>query len=159
MYAEIQAAISSTRLLADIIKASKELRESGELAAAVSDLNAKLLHVGGVALAGQEKQAALAERIRELEQELVSLKNWDAQAQDYTLQAVGVEKVHFAQVYKPAVQSSKARHWACAKCFQDRKLYILSAHDRFQYKCPNCGTVIEPVEVGGALASIESAYE
>ena len=42
MYAEIQAVIASTRLLADIITASKDLRNFNELAGAVSEVNAKL---------------------------------------------------------------------------------------------------------------------
>lgn len=123
MYAEIQAVIASTRLLADIIKASKELRESSELAAAVSELNAKLLHVGGVALAGQEKQAALAERVRVLEQELISIRNWEANAENYDVLEFSTGL--FAYVSKNRVPPMKSMQKFCAKCFKDHFETIL----------------------------------
>ena len=123
MYAEIQAAIASTRLLSDIIKASKELRDSSELAAAVSEVNAKLLHVGGVALSGQEKQAELAERIRKLEQELISIKNWETNADKY--EVLEFSTGLFAYVNKNKVPPMKSMHKYCAKCFKDHLETIL----------------------------------
>ena len=159
MYSEIKAALESGKIISDIIRASHDLRNFNELASAVSELNAKLLAATTEALSGSEKIATLNERVRLLEQEIMKFENWETEAKNYTLQSVGVEKKHFAQVYNPVVQSTKERHWACAKCFQERKLYILSAEGRSIYKCPNCGNGIAPIIVGGSLAPIDSAYK
>ena len=52
---------------------------------AVYEVNAKLLAVQSVALESQEKQAALAQRIGELEKEIAELKDWNREAERYQL--------------------------------------------------------------------------
>lgn len=158
MYAEISSAISSAKVALDIAKAANSLSNYNELVSAVYEVNAKLMAATAVALASQEKQSALVEQVASLKQELMKLKNWERESQDYILQAVGVEQRHFAQVYKPSVNTSKARHWACVKCFQEHKIYPLSASDIHTYLCPNCHTKITPIVHGGSLAPIDSAY-
>ena len=158
MYAEISAAISSAKTALELAKAANVLANFNELVSAVSEVNTRLLAATAVALASQEKQAALLEQVASLKEELRSVSNWEALAKDYRLQAVGVEQKHFARVHRPENPSSEAKHWACAKCFQERKLYILSGHGRFDYKCPNCQSEISPIVQGGSLAPIESAY-
>ena len=159
MYAEISAALASLKTVTDLVKAAGSMANYGEMLAAVNTVQEKLSQALIANLASAEKQAALLERVRELEEEAMKLKDWEAKSKDYVLQAVGVEQRHFAQVYKPALQSAQARHWACTKCFQERKLYVLNAHGLHQYRCPNCGTEITPIIRGGSPAPIESAYE
>lgn len=158
MHAEIASAVASAKTALEIAKAAHSLTNYNELVAAVFEVNAKLMDATVMALASQEKHAALIEEVRTLKEELMNFKNWERESRDYTLQAVGVERRHFAQVYKPSVQTAKVHHWACAKCFQERKLYVLSANERQSYKCPNCGNEIAPIVQGGSLAPIESAY-
>lgn len=155
MYAEITAALNSARLLGEIISASKDLRNFNELSAAVSEVHIKLSQAIGVALASQEKQAALASRVGELEEEIVQIKNWESHAKNYVLQAVA--RGIFAYVYKPAVQGTQPRHWSCVKCFQQHKPSLLQFTDRRYYKCSSCGSIIEPW-TGGGPVSIDSAY-
>lgn len=159
MFAEISSAITSAKTALDIAKAAHGLSNYNELVAAVSEVNAKLLDATAVALASQEKQSALMEEVRRLREEVENFQSWNEVAREYRLQAVGVEKAHFAQVYQPSGPSAQARHWACAKCFQDRKLYVLSASNRFTYECPSCESNISPIIRGGSLAPIDSAYE
>ncbi len=107
-------------------------------------------------MAGKEKEAALSDKIRQLEEEIAKHENWEHTAKDYTLQNVGSD--NFAYVYKPIVESNQAKHWACANCFQERNLCILQ-HERLPaYICPNCGTKIEPYKDGG-LVRIDAVYE
>ena len=159
MDSEITSAIASLKTVAELAKAAHGLANYNELVAAVSEVNTKLLAATAVALASLEKQLALNEQVSALKQELMGVKDWERESQDYVLQAVGLQKRHFAQVYKPAVQSAKPRHWACAKCFQERKIYVLSTHGHHDYKCPNCGNEITPIVQGGTQAPIDSAYE
>lgn len=159
MYTEINSALASAKIALSIAKAAKNLSNYNELVTAVSEVNAKLVEATVVALASLEKQNALTDEINSLKEELMKREDWESQSKDYVLQSVGAQKSHFAQVYKPPVESSKAKHWACAKCFQEHKIYILTAIDRFHYKCPNCQEKISPIKQGGGLAPIDSAYE
>ena len=156
MYAEINAAIASVRLLSDIVVASRDLRNFNELSAAVSEVNMKLTQAIGVALTSQEKQAALASHVSELEQEIVKVKNWEAHSKDYALQAVapGI----FAYIYKPAEQSSKPRHWSCVKCYLQQKPSLLQYEHGTGYKCSTCGSEIEPW-ANGQTVPIDAAYQ
>ena len=159
MYAEIKTALDSVKVISDILKASKELREFNELSSAISELNTKLLSATSAALESKERELFLSNRVSLLEKEIMKFENWETQAKDYTLQSVGALRIHFAQVYKPAVDSPKERHWACPKCFQEKKLYVFSAaNSRFSYKCANCGNEISPIITGGGIAPIDSAY-
>jgi hypothetical protein len=159
MYAEISAALASLKTVADLAKAAGSMANYGEMLAAVNTVQEKLSEALVANLASAEKQSALLERIRELEAQAMQFKDWESKAKDYMLQAVGVDGTHFAQIYKPSVQSPKARHWACAKCFEEQKLYVLSASDEYTYQCPNCQAELSPIESGGSLARIQSAYE
>ena len=80
---EIVAAVHSARLLMDMVKANETLANVHELVAAVSEVNAKLMSAQTVALLSQETQAALTERIRELEKEVAELKEWKREAERY----------------------------------------------------------------------------
>ena len=69
MYAEIKAAVDSVKVISSIVKASHDFRNFNELTSAVSEVNARLVDALTVALASKEKEAVLAERVRQLEQE------------------------------------------------------------------------------------------
>lgn len=119
MYTEVKAAIDSVKIISDILRASKDLRDYNELASAISEVNAKLLSVSTAALASNEKVAARDEQIRLLEQELMQFKNWETTSQNYILKNIGTGV--FAYIYKPSVETGEPRHWACPKCFQERR--------------------------------------
>ena len=144
MYAEIQAAIESAKTLADIIKMSKELRESADLAAAVSEVNAKLLHVGGVALAGQEKQAQLTSRVQELEAEIVRLKDWSAEKVQYAL--VEFSTGMFTRIRNDSKEPLRSAHKLCNTCFDNGKKTLLQMQTGEARKrglfCPACKTTL-----------------
>lgn len=156
MYAEISAAIESAKMLAELLKAAKSLTNYNEFVSAVSEVNTKLMDATAVALASQEEQARLSNLIGELKKELVQLKDWENKARDYTLKEVasGI----FAYVYTPLVQTSKPRHWVCAKCFEERKCHVLQRQRPPSYTCPNCGAKIHPYKEGG-LVSIDDPYQ
>jgi hypothetical protein len=159
MYAEIQAAIASTKALLEIVKATKELRDSSELSAAVAEVNIKLLNVSGVALAGQEKQAALSQRIRELEAEIMKFKDWKAESEQYPLKQIAPGA--FVHIYKPLIDIGKPRHWVCANCFRQNQISVLQARRETKagwpgYMCDACGSEII---TGAQPLPIDSAYE
>jgi hypothetical protein len=85
MYAEISAAIQSAKVLGELLRAAHGLANYDELVAAVSEVNAKLMDPTAVALASQEKQSSLGNRVAELEHELRELENWESESQRYQL--------------------------------------------------------------------------
>ena len=85
----------------------------------------------------------------------MQFKNWEAKAKDYTLKAVGVDA--FAYIYTPTVESSQPKHWACAKCFENRKINILQKFQDDHYVCFHCKSLIAP-RINGKFISIEDAY-
>jgi hypothetical protein len=155
MYAELSAAITSTKAALEIAKAAHGLAKFNELVAAISEVNEKLIAAQGVALSSQEKLLSLSEQVATLKEELAKLKGRQVDAEDYKLQDVGGG--FFAYVYKPAVPGSKPRHWACVKSFTEHGLGILQ-REQYCYKCALCGAEIVPY-AAGSLVAIEEAYE
>ncbi len=156
MYAEISAAIKSAEVFLEIVKAAKSLSNYNEFVAAVSEVNTKLLHFLTAAVASKENELTLTNRIRQLEEDIAKREDWERTAKDYTLQNVGAD--NFAYVYKPIMQSNQARHWACVKCFKDKKCYPLQFQRPPAYICPNCGSKIHPYKAG-RIVRIDESYE
>ena len=159
MYAEISAALISLKTLGDLVKSANSLSNYGEMLAAVNTVQERLSQALLANVEALEKSVKLQARVTELENDLAAAQDWAGTARDYRLQAVGVEGKHFAQIYRPQGASTQPKHWACVPCFQNKKLSILSASDRYTYQCSVCKTVITPIERGSGLSPIVAAYE
>lgn len=155
MYAEISAALNSVKTLIDLAKSASSFSHQLELQVTVRAVEEKLSQAIAANLASAEKQALLLERVRTLEEEKLQLENWERTEADYVLQEVTPGT--FAYVYKPAVEMAKAGHWACPKCFHERKLLILQRQYPAGYICHGCGAKITPFK-DGKTAPIDSAY-
>lgn len=137
MYAEIQAVITSGKAALDIAKAAHGLSNYNELVAAVSDVNAKLLQVTAVAFAGYEAQAALTARIQELEKEIVSFKNWEAESHQY--KTLEIARGVFAHVHNDAVEPMHSMHKFCSNCFnQGLKSLLQQSQEGQRERGLNC---------------------
>lgn len=143
MVSEINAAIQSVKVLSDLLRAAHSLSNYNEFVTAIYEVSAKLMAVTSVALASQEKQATLTNRIGELEKEIVELKNWDRERERYQLATV--TRGIFAYRVKPGMESDEPPHELCANCFDQGKKSILQCEQpisigpRF-YVCPRCKT-------------------
>lgn len=120
MYQEINSVVQSLRVIGDWIRANKGLANYNELAAAVSEVNAKLMQATAVALASQEKQALLSERVRELEQQLANIENWEGEMQRYALFQFPTGT--FAYALKPGREQGEPHHYLCAACLDKRQI-------------------------------------
>jgi hypothetical protein len=139
MYAEISAAIGSTRALGELLKAAHSLHNYNEFVAAVSDVSAKLVEATAVALQSQEKHAELISRISELECELRDLKKARHLAQHYVLHKFETG----ALAYSFAGESSAPEHYACARCLDSRTRSLLQPYGNFALKCHACDSKID----------------
>jgi hypothetical protein len=144
MFAEINAAVQATKALFEVVKANKGLTEYNELVSAVSEVSTKLMSATAVALASQEKQAALSDRVRDLEKKLVELENWKSEAERYQLSELATDV--FVFTLKPGMENSEPSHKLCTACYsKGQKGYLQRADFDSQgthYKCDRCNLEI-----------------
>ncbi|WP_425155525.1 hypothetical protein [Candidatus Palauibacter sp.] len=91
--------------------------------AKIRELSAELLDARQFASEAQASQFALADRVRELEEELVKLEDWAQEKERYTLDAV--DSAAFAYVLKPDIKTTEPPHWLCAHCFEQHRKSVL----------------------------------
>lgn len=119
MYSEIAAAFQSGKYIVELIKTRKELSDSNELVTAVNDVQMKLSGAIAAALASQEKQASLAERVRELEAQLRDVEDRNIQMQSYELFEFPTKTL--ACKLKEEMASGKPLHYLCTACAEKKK--------------------------------------
>ena len=140
MYAEISAAIASAKTALDLAKAAHNLSNFNELVTAISEVNAKLMDATAVALASQEKQSELSNRIAELEDQLRKVQDWESQIKRYKLHEFPATKA-LAYMLKQGMEEDEPVHYLCATCVGKREKTILQPNGRF-LACPVCKTSI-----------------
>jgi hypothetical protein len=120
----INKVVALTRTIADLVKkgATLELQERiTDLREAVQDAKDEVL--------------ALREENRELRGKMAEQEAWDARASKYTL----VTTAGGAHVYRTG---GPPEHYACPKCFEDRKIHILQDKRLLSgtFVCPSCSS-------------------
>ncbi len=115
MLGEIAAGLSSLKAASDIIKG---LNAAGTQAA-INDvklgLQNHIFEAREALAAAQEAQSTALSRIRDLEQEIVHLKDWEGEKQRYQL--ADVDRGAFAYIPKPGMENGEPPHWLCTNCF------------------------------------------
>jgi hypothetical protein len=141
MISEIIAAIQSAKVLNDLVKAARELKNYNEFVAAVSEVSSKLIDAQAAALTALDRQLSLTNRVSELEKDIMELKNWESEAKRYQLERV--PSGFFAYVLKRGMEMGEPPHELCANCFQKRQKSIIQYDFSFScYVCHNCKTYI-----------------
>ena len=155
MYTEITAAIQSTKTAIDLVKAARGLSNYSELLTAVTAVQIKLTDAIASELASQEKQAALAERVRELEKQIAEIEDWKSQIQRYALFQFTTGALAYA--LKPGQENDEPMHHLCTACMDKKKKTTLQPHGCFLF-CPECKRDIatensKPITRGGSGVS------
>jgi hypothetical protein len=140
MYAEIVAAVQSTKALAELLKAANGLSNYVELLTAVNTVQEKLSQALISNLESTEKQASLSERVRELEKQIAEVENWEHQMDRYVLFEFPTRALAYAT--KPGMEQGEPLHYLCTTCKDKRQITILQPHGRF-LRCQICKTDIE----------------
>lgn len=141
MYFEINAAIQSAKTAFDLIKATKELSNSTEVLTAVNDVQMKLSSAIAAALASQEKQASLAERVRDLEAQLRDSEDWQKEMQRYQLIEFPDTKA-LALKLRVDMTNGEPVHYLCTACADKKKKTTLQPKNRYLH-CPECKYAIQ----------------
>jgi len=159
MYAEIVAAVQSTKTLAELLKAANGLSNYVELLTAVNTVQEKLSQALVSNLESAEQQAALSERVRELEKQIAEIEDWKSQIQRYALFQFSTGALAYA--LKDSQQNGEPMHYLCTACVDKKKKTTLQPQGRFLH-CPECKTAIAtenapPINRGGRGGSWMSA--
>jgi uncharacterized coiled-coil protein SlyX len=140
----IAEALTALKAAGDIAKAMIGLRDAQTFQPKLIELNSALIEAQTKIFAVNEERAALVERVRDLEQKLVSMEAWETEKKRYELKEIspGV----FAYASKESVSGSEPAHCICTACYEKRVKSILQCHTThgrsITYLCPNCKTLI-----------------
>jgi|tagenome__1003787_1003787.scaffolds.fasta_scaffold20925682_2 hypothetical protein len=116
MAAELIAGAGALTSAISIAKSLVDLRDEVKRLEHVSELLRKLT-------AAHEAQSALINRVRELEDENVKLKDWEAEKQKYELKQL--PSGAYALEAKEAERGGKPPHYLCVDCCDNGKRAIL----------------------------------
>ena len=154
MYTEINAALQSAKVLYDIAKANKDIINYNELVSAVAEVNSKLVEANAAALASQEKQSFLTERICELEKKIMEFENWEGEIKKYKLHQF--PSGTFAFELQPEMQPGEPLHYLCQTCAAKRQKSIMQPDgfhngQHFYLRCHTCKLLIPISPMSPAL--------
>jgi hypothetical protein len=140
--AEISAGLTSLRAALDITKAMIGLRDAEAFRAKSIELQGLILESLVKAIESREAYSAQLDRIRTLEAEMTSLKDWNAEKQNYELKPTGEGAV--AYMLKPDKRGTEPPHWLCPTCFAKGQKSFLNPTGShvgrgWIYKCITCG--------------------
>lgn len=147
MLAEISAGLSSLKAAADIIKGLNAANTQAAITEVKIGLQKLVFEAREALAAAQAAQASALQRIHDLEQEIVQLKDWDGEKQRYQLNTIDSGAV--AYTLKPGMENGEPPHWLCANCFNRRHKSFLqfkgqdwrpsgSRGDHSTYGCDAC---------------------
>jgi hypothetical protein len=117
--AEAAGALGALKAAADLSKSLIDAIGAGKLREQAYGLHGEILGAYQSAIAAREAEAALKERVRDLETEIARLKTWDGGAGRYKLQQLG--NTALAYVYQGDSDGAEPPHWLCATCFDKRQ--------------------------------------
>jgi len=79
------------------------------------NLTRHILDAQSTLLSANEAQLAVVQRIADLEQEIMRLKDWSAERESYQL--VSIARIAFAYMPKSGMENGQPAHWLCTNCF------------------------------------------
>ena len=137
-----ELAIQGIEAAATIAKEFLSLDIGRKASAKAVEMNTVILTAQRHAIAAQAREMEMTHRMRQLEEEVVQLKDWDVQQDDYELKSFG--GTGFAYGVKEQVEASEPPHWLCQPCFEDAKKSVLQMKLEFVrgysvWGCSICG--------------------
>jgi len=119
----IQGAITGLKTAGDIAKGFLELKSIADVQGKVIELQSAILAAQSSALAAQSEQSSMSQRIRELEEQVARVKEWEEEKQRFALHKF--PSGAFAYVLKPESARGEPAHYVCAKCLNRGRKTIL----------------------------------
>ncbi len=119
----IQSTISSIKLAGDIAKSLLEFKTFSDASGKISELNTALMVAQINAIQSQSAQFTMILEIRELKEEIASIKAWEAEKSRYQLKALW--NGFLAYAVKEIMNNGEPAHYICTKCYEDKRRSFL----------------------------------
>ena len=120
---EIMVAYQGLKIAFDLLQGLNATSKEAAINEVKVQLTRHILEAQQTLTAANAAQSDAAERIRSLEQEIVRLKDWEADKQRYELKDTGQGSLAYA--LKPSMDQGEPEHWLCPACYQQGKKSIL----------------------------------
>jgi hypothetical protein len=142
------ATMGGIKAAIDIAKGVQSLHVTTEVKQAVSDILDQLLVAREAALTTSEEKTALLERIRSLEQEILSFEKWDSEKERYELKRYYPGTLAYS--LKPEMAGTEPSHHLCTQCYQRGEKSILQPNGEVvrRYKVHRCNSCKLAVPIG-----------
>jgi hypothetical protein len=125
MIAELTMGLQSLNAMTELLKVLNAASTQTQINEVKLGLQEGLLAAQRALFAAQEAQTADAAVIRDLEEQIVRLKDWEAERQRYQLTAI--DRGAFAYMQKPGMDGGEPPHWLCTNCFEQGKRSLLQS--------------------------------
>jgi hypothetical protein len=140
----IQAATGSLKSAGEIVKAMIGMKITAEVQAKIIELQTVIMSAQSGAMDAQASQMELLQRVRELEGELVKLKDWEAEKERYEPQTFRPGVVVPA-LKQEAMKPGEQPHLLCPECYERgrKSIFQPTPETKLRYrvhKCPACKT-------------------
>jgi hypothetical protein len=134
MVAEVYAGLSAIKTAFDMARGLKDINDVAIRNGAVIELQEKIL-------TAQQTQAALVERIGELEKEIAAFNKWDSEKEKYELKQISnVGTV--AYMLRSDARDTKPPHWLCTNCYENGKASFIQYYAHIgialHFRCSSC---------------------
>ena len=108
----------------------------------------RVMDVQTEVLTAQHRELKLTERCRKLEDDLRSVRDWQAEKARYTLTSLGGKT--FVYAVKPDDPRGEPPHWLCVRCIEGGKKSVLQhwgvIYSNRRWKCPRCEAIISAAQ-------------
>jgi hypothetical protein len=123
MIAEISAGYGGLKAAVDIVKGLNAAHTAAQLQEIQITLQRHILDGQRSLSEAGEREATVAKAIKSLEQEIVRLKDWEADKQRYQLADTGQGSLAYRP--KEGMENGEPQHWICPNCYQTGQKSIL----------------------------------
>ena len=156
MLTEIATGLSSLKAAFDITKGLNAAHAKASINDVKIPLQEHIVQAQQALFLASEAQAAAAERIRDLEQQIVSLKDWEREKQRYQMKRFTPGSI--AYCLKPEMADGEPPHRLCPHCYQQAKKGFLQAQELTNrgraHRCTSCQS---EVVLGQEMADSDEA--
>ena len=142
----VSAALSAAKTLRDLLKHGQQ---STEVHSAFAELLTALADA-------QQREAEMLDKIRRLESELSTLRDWSEVMAEYRLESVGHGVL--AYVHQPSKSNPGTAHWLCQCCADAGRKVVLQCVGRAvtsTFKCPQCEFTLTASEKASKMLGAE----
>ncbi len=124
-----------------IMNTIKDVSDRTALNTAISGVTQNLIEAQSAAIESQRQESTLVQRIRELEDKVSRLEDWNTEKQRYQLEEIPPGFLVYA--IKEEARGGQPDHKICAACYQKREISFLHKdapiNGRTDWRCHACG--------------------